>query len=403
MNKYENLEICPLASAEKNVMLIYVNGRAFKTDTKTALTAAFFKENDGCSDETAAKQLGIEAPLVGRIRTNIDALINKAQSKKEWNRRLHFVFFKCKLHKDNALIAALSHLYCEKAAAFLTAAGIAACLFWLYQSLQAQLFNGFPAALLQHLTPSFFLYSYPLMTLFILCHACGHAAALWHYNEIPSEMGGGLYFLNITFFCNVNASWKLKRKERAVVSIGGIYFELLLGIIMLPFFLFFQRINPAIAAFLRTFMLLIYLNMLHNIYPALYSDGYWLAIDLFGIQSAKQAAVAFIKKFLRKSGASVLDNLSKPVLTVLFIYTVFSNGVFIFMTIFILKYAGTFLVMTLPQHIMRFSALTTAQYMELFLGFLLTVSVFLMLIRFLKRLPSVISIIRSYITKFNLS
>lgn len=403
MNKYENLEICPLASAEKNVMLIYVNGRAFKTDTKTALTAAFFKENDGCSDETAAKQLGIEAPLVGRIRTNIDALINKAQSKKEWNRRLHFVFFKCKLYKDNALIAALSHLYCEKAAAFLTAAGIAACLFWLYQSLQAQLFNGFPAALLQHLTPSFFLYSYPLMTLFILCHECGHAAALWHYNEIPSEMGGGLYFLNITFFCNVNASWKLKRKERAVVSIGGIYFELLLGIIMLPFFLFFQRINPAIAAFLRTFMLLIYLNMLHNIYPALYSDGYWLAIDLFGIQSAKQAAVAFIKKFLRKPGASVLDNLSKPVLTVLFIYTVFSNGVFIFMTIFILKYAGTFLVMTLPQHIMRFSALTTAQYMELFLGFLLTVSVFLMLIRFLKRLPSVISIIRSYITKFNLS
>jgi len=403
MNKYENLEICPLASAEKNVMLIYVNGRAFKTDTKTALTAAFFKENDGCSDETAAKQLGIEAPLVGRIRTNIDALINKAQSKKEWNRRLHFVFFKCKLHKDNALIAALSHLYCEKAAAFLTAAGIAACLFWLYQSLQAQLFNGFPAALLQHLTPSFFLYSYPLMTLFILCHECGHAAALWHYNEIPSEMGGGLYFLNITFFCNVNASWKLKRKERAVVSIGGIYFELLLGIIMLPFFLFFQRINPAIAAFLRTFMLLIYLNMLHNIYPALYSDGYWLAIDLFGIQSAKQAAVAFIKKFLRKPGASVLDNLSKPVLTVLFIYTVFSNGVFIFMTIFILKYAGTFLVMTLPQHIMRFSALTTAQYMELFLGFLLTVSVFLMLIRFLKRLPFVISIIRSYITKFNLS
>ena len=403
MNKYENLEICPLASAEKNVMLIYVNGRAFKTDTKTALTAAFFKENDGCSDETAAKQLGIEAPLVGRIRTNIDALINKAQSKKEWNRRLHFVFFKCKLHKDNALIAALSHLYCEKAAAFLTAAGIAACLFWLYQSLQAQLFNGFPAALLQHLTPSFFLYSYPLMTLFILCHECGHAAALWHYNEIPSEMGGGLYFLNITFFCNVNASWKLKRKERAVVSIGGIYFELLLGIIMLPFFLFFQRINPAIAAFLRTFMVLIYLNMLHNIYPALYSDGYWLAIDLFGIQSAKQAAVAFIKKFLRKPGASVLDNLSKPVLTVLFIYTVFSNGVFIFMTIFILKYAGTFLVMTLPQHIMRFSALTTAQYMELFLGFLLTVSVFLMLIRFLKRLPSVISIIRSYITKFNLS
>ena len=403
MNKYENLEICPLASAEKNVMLIYVNGRAFKTDTKTALTAAFFKENDGCSDETAAKQLGIEAPLVGRIRTNIDALINKAQSKKEWNRRLHFVFFKCKLHKDNALIAALSHLYCEKAAAFLTAAGIAACLFWLYQSLQAQLFNGFPAALLQHLTPSFFLYSYPLMTLFILCHECGHAAALWHYNEIPSEMGGGLYFLNITFFCNVNASWKLKRKERAVVSIGGIYFELLLGIIMLPFFLFFQRINPAIAAFLRTFMLLIYLNMLHNIYPALYSDGYWLAIDLFGIQSAKQAAVAFIKKFLRKPGASVLDNLSKPVLTVLFIYTVFSNGAFIFMTIFILKYAGTFLVMTLPQHIMRFSALTTAQYMELFLGFLLTVSVFLMLIRFLKRLPSVISIIRSYITKFNLS
>lgn len=403
MNKYEGLEICPLDSAEKNVMLIYANGRAFKTDAKTALAVAFFKENSDCSDETAAEQLGMEMPLVKQIRTNIDVLINKAQSKKKWNRRLHFVFFKWKLRKDNVLIAALSHLYCGKAAAFLTATGIAACLFWLYHSFQAQLFNGFPAALLQHLTPAFFLYSYPLMTLFILCHECGHAAALRHYNEIPSEMGGGLYFLNITFFCNVNASWKLKRKERAVVSIGGIYFELLLGIIILPFFLFFQRTNPAIAAFLRTFMLLIYLNMLHNVYPALYSDGYWLAIDLFGIQSAKQAAVAFIKKFLRKPGASVLDNLSKPVLVVLFIYTVFSNGVFIFMTIFILKYAGTFLVMTLPQHIMRFSALTAAQYMELFWGLLLTVSVFLMLIRFFKQLLSVISIIRSYITKFNLS
>ena len=156
MNKYENLEICPLASAEKNVMLIYANGRAFKTDAKTALAVAFFKENSDCSDETAAEQLGMEMPLVKQIRTNIDVLINKAQSKKKWNRRLHFVFFKWKLRKDNVLIAALSHLYCGKAAAFLTATGIAACLFWLYQSFQAQLFNGFPAALLQHLTPAYF-------------------------------------------------------------------------------------------------------------------------------------------------------------------------------------------------------------------------------------------------------
>ena len=398
MNKYEDLEICSLDSVEKNVMLIYVNGRAFKTDAQTADVAAFFKENADYSNETAAEQLGMEVRLVAYLRKNIDALIEKAQSKKQWNRRLHFVFFKWKLHKNNVLITVLSHLYCRKATIFLTAAGIAACFFWLYQSSQAQLFNGFPTALLRHLTPAFFLYSYPLMSLFMLCHECGHAAALRHYNEMPSEMGGGLYFLHLTFFCNVNASWKLKRRERAVVSIGGIYFELLLGIAIVPVFLLFQHIYPAAASFFRTFMLFIYLNVLHNVYPALYSDGYWLAIDLFGIQSAQQTAAAFIKKIFRKQETTILDNLNKPALVALFIYTVFSNGVFAFMTCVMLKYTYIFLGITVPQYVMYCAALTVAQYTELFWGSLLTVSVVLMLIRALKKLPAVIPRVRHYIT-----
>ncbi|MEL3907126.1 MAG: hypothetical protein P1P65_08915 [Treponema sp.] len=386
MNKYAFLEICPLDSAQKNTMLIYANGRAFKTDSKTAETALFFQQNNNCSDVYAAEQLGFDISLVEHIRKNIDTIISLSEEKKKWNRRLHFVFFKWKLKKDNAAISVLSHLFSHKAAPILTVCGIAACMFWLYQGIQAQLFTGFPTALLQKLTPSFFLYSYPLVSIFILCHECGHAAALRHYNEIPSEMGGGLYFLNITFFCNVNASWKLKRKERAVVSIGGIYFELILSICLLPFFLFFQRAYPAAASFLSIFMVLMYSNMLHNLYPALYSDGYWLVIDLFGIQSTKQVLTAVIKKITRTPEITVLDSLRKPVLAALFGYTVFSNGVFIVMTVFMLKYAYTFLSTKLPQYITDFRILNAAQYTEFFWGILLTVSVVLMIIRCFKKL-----------------
>jgi putative peptide zinc metalloprotease protein len=128
-----------------------------------------------------------------------------------------------------------------------------------------------------------------LTSLLGLFHEFGHAAALNHYGFRRSEIGWGLYISFPVFYTDLSDSWKIKRGQRAMVDLGGIYFHcisllIILGLIiwkhnhLLLYCFFFVDIQIATA-----------LN------PFLRMDGYWLVGDLFGIADLNKRVVRWVE------------------------------------------------------------------------------------------------------------
>jgi putative peptide zinc metalloprotease protein len=63
----------------------------------------------------------------------------------------------------------------------------------------------------------------------LLAHEIGHASACVHYRARPSEIGFVLYLVYPAFYSNVSAAWALRRWQRVIVDLGGVYFELVFG------------------------------------------------------------------------------------------------------------------------------------------------------------------------------
>ena len=122
-----------------------------------------------------------------------------------------------------------------------------------------------------------------------LFHELGHAAALNHYGFRRSEIGWGLYISFPVFYTDLSDCWKLKRGQRAMVDLGGIYFHCLSLLVILG--LIVWRHNP----------LLIYcfffadLQIAAALNPFLRMDGYWLVGDLFGIADLNKRIVRWVE------------------------------------------------------------------------------------------------------------
>jgi putative peptide zinc metalloprotease protein len=78
-------------------------------------------------------------------------------------------------------------------------------------------------------------------------------------------------------YINLSNAWRLPGRQRAVIDIGGIYFQLLTTV---PFYIVYLCLgDPRYAAVILSIdlMVLISLN------PVLKFDGYWLLVDLSGL------------------------------------------------------------------------------------------------------------------------
>ncbi|MCB0128998.1 MAG: hypothetical protein KDE58_42320, partial [Caldilineaceae bacterium] len=77
----------------------------------------------------------------------------------------------------------------------------------------------------------FELFTGPLLTICLLfsifLHELGHVAACqrWHCPHGP--LGFGLYFSMPVFYVDVTQAWRLNRRQRAAVDLGGVYLQML--------------------------------------------------------------------------------------------------------------------------------------------------------------------------------
>ncbi|MDQ3712769.1 MAG: hypothetical protein M3388_11205 [Acidobacteriota bacterium] len=118
---------------------------------------------------------------------------------------------------------------------------------------------------------------YLLFLFSIIAHEFGHAAASAKYGAAPSGIGFTIYLVFPAFYSDVTSSWKLKSRQRAIVGLGGMYFQLLVAA-------YYTILNSiAAAGFFKVAISMIFINCLLNLNPFFKFDGFWILSDLLGV------------------------------------------------------------------------------------------------------------------------
>lgn len=137
-----------------------------------------------------------------------------------------------------------------------------------------------------------------LVFLASLIHELGHVMACRRFGKQVREVGFLLYLLQPGCFADVTDATLLeRRRERIIVSLGGVYFEgfvwgglTLLWYVTRPF----STLNQI--AFVTSVILLF--RVLLNLVPFLRLDGYWILTDALGISNLRPKSFAFLLSVL---------------------------------------------------------------------------------------------------------
>ncbi|WP_208328372.1 site-2 protease family protein [Flavobacterium poyangense] len=127
----------------------------------------------------------------------------------------------------------------------------------------------------------------------VIFHELGHASAAHYYGAKHGGIGAGFYLFMPVFFSDVTDIWKLSVRQRIVVNIAGIYFELIYAVFL---FLIGLLTNYE---HLVTFFFIFSISSFRNLNPFARSDGYWILSDTMEIPNLMAQALLKIKQFLR--------------------------------------------------------------------------------------------------------
>jgi putative peptide zinc metalloprotease protein len=129
-----------------------------------------------------------------------------------------------------------------------------------------------------------------------LVHEFGHASGLRHGGRRARSIGAGLYLVYPAFFTDVSESYALPRKARLRTDLGGIYFHLLFGLLLIGLF---QLTGWEVLLFT---VVLIDIEVLRQLLPFGRLDGYWILADLTGIPDPLSQMLPFLRGTVDKAG-----------------------------------------------------------------------------------------------------
>jgi putative peptide zinc metalloprotease protein len=126
----------------------------------------------------------------------------------------------------------------------------------------------------------------------IIAHEFGHASAVSRYGGKPGPIGAGFYILLPIFFADVSQVWTFQRRHRAVVDLGGIYFQ------QITFLAFAAAAVLGHSPSFKATCMGIDVMTLIAINPMFRFDGYWVLVDWLGIPNLHRAAGTYLKRLL---------------------------------------------------------------------------------------------------------
>lgn len=214
---------------------------------------------------------------------------------------------------------------------------------------------------LNHFTGSTFSAVMLLSLVGAFIHETGHASALVSNGCKQTEIGFGVYIYYPVLYTDVSEAWKLPRHRRALIDVGGIYFQSVFQLLL--FSLFFINGSPI----LIYFFLVNDLIMFRTMNPFLRMDGYWLVADLFGIYNLREQSTKLIKHYVHRlfrsarAGQTPLQNLQPRTRVTLAVYSVLSVTFFSYISAIMIRMTIVYLVPTYPTRLLAVWAATQAQ------------------------------------------
>ncbi len=141
-------------------------------------------------------------------------------------------------------------------------------------------------------TESTFVAAYATFLLALCAHELGHATACSRYGIRPGDIGFALYLVFPAVYCDVTRAWLLPRRQRVVVDMAGLVFEIGVG-----------SAYAIIGAIWHIwFLVLAALMVLGNLVWALNPFGrfdiYWALNDAVGVTNLRQASWQALKGIL---------------------------------------------------------------------------------------------------------
>lgn len=138
-------------------------------------------------------------------------------------------------------------------------------------------------------------FDYPLLVVLIvlfstLIHEFGHIIAFRALGGTCYSFGLGIYYIVPVLFVDLSLSNRMSKKKRIVISLSGVYFELLyVALLLLVDAIAFSG-GFRLAAFL------IFIQTLWNLNPFFKNDGYWVLSDVLQESWLKQSSYSALKQ-----------------------------------------------------------------------------------------------------------
>lgn len=125
--------------------------------------------------------------------------------------------------------------------------------------------------------PGSFLILLAMLTASAAWHELGHAAACVRGGARPGVIGAGFYLVWPAFYTDVTDAYRLNRRARLQVDLGGLYFNALFTLVLIG--------GYAVSGLwlLMIAVLLVQLQMLQQLLPFLRFDGYYALADATGV------------------------------------------------------------------------------------------------------------------------
>lgn len=175
-------------------------------------------------------------------------------------------------------------------------------------------------------------FGYVWMVASLVAHELGHATAVTTFGGRPGPIGFTFYIIYPALYSDVTEAWRLRRRQRVVVDVGGVYFQL--GFIAVVAVLSRFVALPGV----QLGIVLVALTVAMTMHPFLKFDGYWMLSDALGVANLGKWRGVALRNAWRRLRRRERETLPwRPITTaVVIIYAVASSVFATAFTIYLL-------------------------------------------------------------------
>lgn len=146
----------------------------------------------------------------------------------------------------------------------------------------------------------------------IFFHELGHVTAAIRYKIVPKKVGFGVYFIYPAFYTDLSEIWKLHKNKRIIINLGGMYFQMLLNVILFALMILYPSEKPLWISMIFSNMSI----MFFNFNPLFKFDGYWVLSDFFELPNLRDQGNRVLLSFIKKATFPEVNKTKKIVLII---------------------------------------------------------------------------------------